>query len=176
MPSPGKSRPLLSKTADRAVAARKPASRKIVVKNSPVHGRGVYAARDLRKGERVVEYKGELIGWKEADRRPPSDPDDPHHTFLFSLSDGKHVIDGAVGGNIARWINHSCRPNCETEEDDEALRVFVVARRDIRAGEELNYDYGLVIDERITQKLKKNYECRCGARGCRRTMLALKKK
>lgn len=158
--------------------APKPAARqpKIVVKNSRIHGRGVYAARNLKKGERVIEYKGELISWKECDRRPPSDPDDPFHTFFFSLSDGKHVIDASVGGNDARWINHSCNPNCETEEDDEARRVFVVTTRDVNAGEELNYDYGLIIDERITPTLKQNYECRCGARNCRGTMLALKSK
>lgn len=160
-----------SPPASQPAAAR---SRKIIVRNSPIHGRGVYAARDLAKGERVIEYKGELIGWKECERRPPSDPDDPHHTFFFSLSDGKHVIDAAVGGNAARWINHSCNPNCETEEDDDARRVFVVTRRAIKAGEELNYDYGLVIDERITPTLKKDYACRCGSRNCRGTMLALK--
>jgi uncharacterized protein len=124
----------------------------------------------------VAEYKGEHISWREADRRPPSDPDDPFHTFLFSLSDGKTVIDASHGGNASRYINHSCKPNCETEEDDEGGRVFVTAIRDIQAGEELNYDYGLIIDERITPTLKKQYECRCGARNCRGTMLALKKK
>jgi SET domain-containing protein len=156
-----------------APAARKP---KIVVKNSRIHGRGVYAGRRLKKGERVVEYKGEVITWKESDRRPPSDPDDPHHTFFFSLSDGKHVIDAAVGGNAAKWINHSCEPNCEAEEDDEAKRVFIVALRDIRPGEELNYDYGLITEERLTATVKRNYECRCGSKHCRGTMLALKSK
>ncbi len=154
-------------------AARKP---KILVKTSRIHGRGVYAARRIAKGERIIEYKGERISWKEADRRPPSDPDDPNHTFFFSLSDGKHVIDAAVGGNAARWINHSCNPNCETEEDDEALRVYIHALRDIKAGEELFYDYGLIIDERITPTLKKAHACRCGARDCRGTMLALRKR
>ena len=70
---------------------------RIVVRNSKIHGRGVYAARKFKAGERIVEYRGERITWKEADRRPPSDPDDPNHTFLFSLSDGKTVIDAAVG-------------------------------------------------------------------------------
>ncbi len=131
--------PRSTKKAPTPAAARQP---KIIVKNSRVHGRGVYAGRKLAKGERVIEYKGELISWKECDRRPPSDPDDPFHTFFFSLSDGKHVLDASVGGNDARWINHSCNPNCETEEDDEARRVFVVTTRDVNAGEELNYDYG----------------------------------
>ena len=153
-------------------AQRKP---RIVVKNSRVHGRGVYAARRLKAGERIVEYRGERITWKEADRRPPSDPDDPHHTFFFSLADGKTVIDAAVNGNVARWINHSCDPNCETEETDDG-RVFIQALRDIRTGQELNYDYGLVIDERITPTLKRQYECRCGAKDCRGTMIALRKR
>jgi hypothetical protein len=151
---------------------RKP---RIVVRNSRIHGRGIYAARKLRQGERIVEYRGERISWKEADRRPPSDPDDPNHTFFFSLSDGKTVIDAGVEGNIARWVNHSCAPNCETEETEDG-RVFIQAMRDIRRGEELNYDYGLIIDERITATLKKQYECRCGAVDCRGTMLALKRR
>jgi SET domain-containing protein len=79
-----------------------------------------------------------------------------------------------VSGNAARWINHSCDPNCETTEDDG--RVFIEALRDIRAGEELFYDYGLIIDERITPTLKKQYRCLCGAGDCRSTMLALRKR
>jgi SET domain-containing protein len=148
---------------------------RIVVRNSQIHGRGIYAARNFRQGERIVEYRGERISWKQADRRPPSDTEDPNHTFLFSLSDGKTVIDAAVGGNIARWVNHSCAPNCETEETEDG-RVYIQAMRDIRRGEELNYDYGLVIDERLTASLKKEYECRCGASECRGTMLALKRR
>jgi SET domain-containing protein len=151
---------------------RKP---RIIVRNSRIHGRGVYAARRLKAGEVIIEYKGERIGWKEADRRPPSDPDDPHHTFYFSLSDGRTVIDANVGGNAARWINHSCDPNCETEESDDG-RVFIQAMRDIRKGEELNYDYALVIDERMTPSLKRSYACHCGARNCRGTMLAPRKR
>jgi SET domain-containing protein len=149
---------------------RKP---RIVIRNSKIHGRGVYAARKLAAGERIIEYKGERITWKEADRRPPSDPDDPNHTFFFSLSDGKTVIDANVNGNAARWINHSCEPNCESEETDDG-RVFIEALRDIRRGEELNYDYGLIIDERLTPTLKKQHACRCGSPKCRGTMFALR--
>lgn len=148
---------------------------KIVVKRSHIHGRGVYAGRRLKKGELVAEYKGEVITWREADRRPSSDPDDPNHTFLFALSDGRRVIDASVHGNAARWINHACVPNCETEETDDG-RVFIEAIRDIEPGEELSYDYGLIIDERITPSLKKLFECRCGCAGCRGTMLALRKR
>lgn len=148
---------------------------KIAVRNSPVHGRGVFATGAIRKGERVMEYIGEIISWKEADRRPPSDPDDPFHTFLFSLDDGKRVIDASLRGNDARWINHSCDPNCETEET-ETGRVFIEAIRDIKRGEELNYDYGLIIDEKITPRLRRQYQCLCGAANCRGTMLALPKR
>jgi SET domain-containing protein len=158
-----------------APAKRKNALKpKIVVKTSRIHGRGVYAARKLHKGERIIEYRGERITWKECDRRPPSDPNDPNHTFFFSLSDGKHVIDANVRGNVARWINHGCDPNCETEEDDG--RVWIQALRDIRRGEELSYDYGLIVDERITPTLKKQYQCLCGAKNCRGTMLAPRKR
>lgn len=147
---------------------------RIIVRTSRIHGRGVYAGRPLKKGERIIEYKGERITWREADRRPPSDPDDPNHTFFFALSDGRHVIDANVDGNAARWINHSCAPNCETSETDDG-RVFIEALRDIRPGEELFYDYGLIIDERITPRLKAQYRCLCGAPRCRGTMLELKK-
>jgi SET domain-containing protein len=149
--------------------------RKILVRDSRIHGRGVYALRAIREGERIIEYRGERITWREADRRPPSDPDDPHHTFYFSLDDGRHVIDANVGGNSARWINHSCEPNCETEETDDG-RVYIQALRDIRRGEELSYDYCLVVDERLTPTLKRQYQCRCGSLHCRGTMLALKKR
>jgi len=165
------------KRATRPAAVRKKAKDglKIEVRNSPIHGRGVYAAADIAKGERVLEYRGEIISWKAADERPPSDPNDPHHTFLFSLSDGKRVIDASQGGNDARWINHSCDPNCETEESGSG-RVYIEAIRDISSGEELNYDYCLIIDEKLTKKLKQQYACRCGAADCRGTMLALAKK
>lgn len=149
--------------------------RKIAVRDSRIHGRGVYAARSIQEGERIIEYRGERITWREADRRPPSDPSDPNHTFFFSLDDGRHVIDANVRGNSARWINHSCEPNCETEETDEG-RVYIQALRRIRRGEELSYDYCLVVDERLTPTLKRQYQCRCGSPGCRGTMLALKKR
>jgi len=161
------------KAAKKAAGAKR--ASKIVVRNSPIHGRGVYAARALKAGERVMEYIGEIISWKEADERPPSDPNDPHHTFLFSLDDGKRVIDASQRGNDARWINHSCDPNCETEETEDG-RVFIEALRDIRRGEELNYDYCLIIDEKLTKKLQRQYRCLCGAANCRGTMLALPKK
>ncbi|CAM5187030.1 hypothetical protein CDEN61S_04007 [Castellaniella denitrificans] len=104
--------------------------------------------------------------------RWPVNPDDPYHTFYFALSDGR-VIDGGQRGNDARWINHGCAPNCEARENEAGTRVAIYALRDIPAGAELLYDYGLVIDEPLTRALKRNYRCRCGAPGCRGTMLAL---
>ena len=147
--------------------------RRIQVRKSGVHGKGVYALRDIAAGESLIEYIGEIIDWKEALRRHPHDPLDPNHTFYFHI-DEKHVIDANVGGNASRWINHACEPNCEADETDG--RVFIKALRDLAPGEELFYDYGLVIDERLTPKLKKQYQCRCGSPVCRGTMLAPKRR
>ncbi|KAG0186638.1 hypothetical protein DFQ28_007513 [Apophysomyces sp. BC1034] len=144
-------------------------SRRVAVRRSGVHGKGVFAASRIASGEQLIEYKGERISWKEALRRHPHDPEQPNHTFYFALDDGT-VIDGKVDGNSARWINHSCAPNCEAQEVDG--RVFIHAIRNIEPDEELFYDYGLVIDARLTKKLKKEYECQCGAKKCRGTMLA----
>jgi len=146
--------------------------RRIQVRRSGVHGKGVFALAKLKKGEEIIEYKGEVIDWPEALRRHPHDPTDPNHTFYFHIDDG-NVIDAKVGGNAARWINHACQPNCEADEIDG--RVFIKALRKIGPGEELFYDYGLIIDERYTRKLKKQFECRCGAKKCRGTMLAPKR-
>ena len=147
--------------------------RRIQTRRSGVHGKGVFALRDLAEGEVIIEYVGEVISWKEAQRRHPHDASDPNHTFYFHI-DEKHVIDALHGGNSSRWINHSCVPNCEA--DEEGGRVFVKALRNIPAGEELNYDYGLIIDQRYTPKLKAEYPCWCGARQCRGTLLAPKKR
>jgi len=142
--------------------------RRIAVHNSPIHGRGVFALRRIPKGVRIIEYKGKLITDKEADRRYSRMHANSPHTMLFSL-DGGLVIDATRRGNSARWINHSCAPNCEIEE--EGHRIFIDARRDIRAGEELSYDYNLQIGEKHTKKAKREHACFCKARRCRGTML-----
>lgn len=143
-------------------------TRRLQVRRSPIHGKGVFATVDLAEGEFLIEYKGELISWDEALRRHPHDPANPTHTFYFHLDDG-HVIDGGVGGNSSRWINHSCDPNCEAEQD--GMRIFIKTIRPVAAGEELFFDYQLIIDEPYTTKLKKQYACWCGAHHCRGTML-----
>jgi SET domain-containing protein len=148
--------------------------RPYAVRNSGIHGRGVFATRTIRKGTTILEYRGERTTWKIARARPDSDPDNPHHTFIFEVADGS-VIDADVRGNAARWINHSCAPNCDTYEDDEG-RVYIEARRTIRAGEELTYDYQLSYDGRIGPRVLAAYECRCGAARCRGSMLASAKR
>ena len=147
--------------------------RRIQTRRSGVHGKGVFALQDIAEGETVIEYVGAVISWKEAQRRHPHDPSDPNHTFYFHI-DAKRVIDALVGGNSSRWINHSCAPNCEADEQDG--RVFIKALRNIAPGEELNYDYGLIIDERYTPKLKAEYPCWCSAKQCRGTLLAPKRR
>jgi len=143
------------------------------VKNSRIHGKGVFATRNIPAGACITEYEGERISWKEAVRRENTKAPDDYHTFFFSLDNGK-IIDGGSNGNDARWINHSCEPNCEAREEDG--RVYIYALRDIKRGEELNYDYGLVLEERHTAALKKAYACLCGAAHCRHTLLAPKKR
>ena len=151
----------------------RPAGRRIQVRRSGVHGRGVYAVAHIEAGDTIIEYTGERISWDEALRRHPHDPQQPNHTFYFHI-DGGQVIDALYGGNSSRWINHSCEPNCEADETADG-RVFIKALRDLLPGEELFYDYGLVIDERYTPKLKKEFACYCGSASCRGTMLAPKR-
>ena len=117
---------------------------RIEVRESGVHGRGVYARRFISEGTRIIEYTGQRISWEAA----PDDDNDPH-TFNFGLESGE-VINAEIGGNDARWINHSCDPNCEAIEEDD--RIFIYAMRDIEPGEELFYDYAMEIDAPITEK------------------------
>lgn len=113
--------------------------RRVIVRRSPVHGRGVFARCALSAGERIIEYEGEVIGWRTAASRYQK-----HgalgHTYFFGLSDGR-VIDGGRRGNSARWLNHACEPNCEAIEMGE--RVFIHAIAPIGEGQELFLDYRL---------------------------------
>lgn len=149
--------------------------RKIVARRSAIHGNGVFAVAPIAKGERVVEYKGRRRTHEEVDAGESGDIDSGH-TFLFTLND-EYVIDANFEGNTARWINHSCSPNCEAvlDEDDgddrTRDRVYIEAIRDIKPGEELSYNYGITLAEKHTAELKKIWECRCGSRNCTGTML-----
>ncbi len=142
--------------------------RRYAAKSSVIHGKGVFATETIRKGARIIEYRGVRSSMEEACERPHSDPANPHHTFLFELSDGT-VIDAGLKGNAARWINHSCDPNCEAIEDDG--RMFIHAVRTIRTGEELTFDYQLVWEGRISMRTRKAHACGCGTEKCRGTML-----
>ena len=149
---------------------RRKTYRRINVRYSNIHGKGVFAAMFIPKGTRIVEYKGARMSEVEADAKYGDD--ESPHTFLFLLDD-QIVIDANHNGNSARWINHSCDPNCETNEENG--RMFIDAIRDIQSGEELTYDYNLIVEERYTPALKRLYACGCGTRKCRGTILASKR-
>ncbi len=143
------------------------------VRHSPIHGYGVFATRRIRKGTTVVEYLGERLSHAKADARyEDKDPND-NHTFLFTV-DARTVIDAAVDGNEARFINHGCDPNCES--DIRQRRVFIAAIRTIQPGEELSYDYSIQRDSDDAPDVDIIYACRCGAAGCRGSMLEPPKK
>ena len=144
------------------------ASPPVVVRRSRVQGRGVFATRYIREGEVIIEYKGALLTHAEADAQCDDETMRRHHTFLFAIDD-KYVIDGGAGGNDARFINHSCEPNCESVI--VRRRVFIHALCDIPAGAELLYDYWYMTDENYTlEDLRRVYPCRCRAPGCRGTL------
>ena len=144
------------------------------IRKSAIHGRGVFATAKINRGTTILEYKGRRSSWEEALKRADSDPNDPSHTFLFELHD-RTVIDAGAGGNAARWVNHSCDPNCEAYEDDAGL-IFIRARRRIRPGEELTYDYCLTIPGKLSKRELARYACRCLAITCRGSLLARKKR
>ena len=161
----------MTKKSTRAAKAATPS---FEVRRSPIHGNGVFARRKIEAGERIVEYEGERITSDESAIRAEQGGGPVNHTFFFSLADGR-VLDGGSQGNDARFINHACEPNCEAQEDDEG-RVFIHALRDIERGEELNYNYALVYEERHTAAVKRQFACNCGTPGCTGTMLAPKRK
>ena len=139
-----------------------------LVRNSKVHGKGCFARKDIPKGTRISEYVGDRITWAESDKRYEGYDVNDNHTFLF-IVDRKTVIDGGVGGNDARYINHSCAENCESTV--EKGRVYIDAIKDIKKGEELGYDYQIGRDKNDPPNVDEIYACRCGAPKCRGTML-----
>lgn len=154
---------------------RVPKVQPYVIKKSKIQGRGGFATRLIRKGTRVAEYLGDRISHEEGDRRYDDDTMKRHHTFLFVV-DKRIVIDAGKGGNDARFINHSCDPNCETVI--EARRVFIEAVRTIHPGDELTYDYSYDRDDATGwgKEAEAQYPCHCGAAHCRGTILAPEKK
>jgi uncharacterized protein len=149
-------------------------------RQSPIHGNGVFATAPIKKATRLIQYQGALLTHKQVDRMYADDVE-TGHTFLFTLNE-HFVIDANVDGNDARWINHSCDPNCEAviEEDDDGNptqdKVFIEAIRAIKPGEELTYNYGIILGEAHTARLKKLWTCLCGSKKCTGTMLQPKRK
>jgi len=142
------------------------------IRPSPIQGLGAFATEHIPSGTRLIEYAGENLTPEQADARYPDDADDRHHTFLFAIDDD-FVVDASVGGNEARFINHSCAPNCDAVVDGG--RIWIETIRDVEPGEELAYDYAFVLEERHTLAAKRRYPCNCGASNCRGTILAKKR-
>lgn len=140
------------------------------VRRSAIHGRGVFATATIKRGVRVLEYKGERITADDAVEFYEDNERGRHHTFLFNV-DGRTIVDAARGGNESRFINHSCEPNCFVVV--ERGRIYFHTGRDIFAGEEISYDYWYTTDESYSQaELRRIYPCRCGSRSCRGTLAA----
>jgi uncharacterized protein len=135
----------------------------VLKKRSSIHGYGIYARKAIPKGTLVIEYVGEKISKAEAERRGPSLEEiaqktrDQGAVYIFELN-SRHDIDGNVPYNTARYINHSCDPNCETEI--RRGRIWIVAIRDIAKGEELSYNYGYDLE------CFEDHLCRCGTNRC----------
>ena len=127
----------------------------LIIRQSRIHSNGCYTTRPLRKGTLVVEYVGEILDYEQADDLY----DDFPNTYLFGLDGGKRIIDGY---GVAAFVNHSCQPNCET--DQIRGKMWIIALRDIEAGEELTYDYNLYDGDEDEAR------CYCGAATCRQTM------
>ncbi len=131
------------------------------VRDSGIHGRGVFASRDIPKGTRVMEYLGEKITKAESERRAAAQMEAARRgagaVYIFELNK-RHDIDGNFEWNTARLANHSCDPNCETVIDRG--RIWVETLRDVFAGEELTYNYGYDLED------FEDHPCRCGAAGC----------
>jgi hypothetical protein len=138
------------------------------VRSSRIQGLGAFATQRIRKGTRIIEYVGERISSEEADARYDDDITPNPHVLLFVV-DKRTVVDAGVGGNEARFINHSCDPNCEPVI--ESRRIYIEAIRTIEPGEELTYDYNLTREDGDDAETEGAFTCRCGAPTCRGTML-----
>jgi len=138
------------------------------IRNSRIAGRGAFALRDIKKGERLIEYVGERIPHPVADSRYDDESMDEHHTFLFTIS-SRTVIDATRDGNESRYINHSCDPNCESEVTRG--RVWISAIKHIKKGEELHYDYAYERSGDETAEDEARYKCLCGTKKCRGSIM-----
>jgi SET domain-containing protein len=142
------------------------------IRRSAIQGLGAFATEPIPQGTTIIEYAGERLTPAESDAKYPDDPTQRHHTFLFAIDDDV-VIDASIDGNEARFINHSCDPNCDAVIEEG--RIWIEAIRDIAPGEELAYDYEYELPQRHTPALKRRFACNCGARNCRGTLLIRKR-
>jgi hypothetical protein len=145
-----------------------PTSPLVEVRNSDVHGRGVFAVAPIAKGTRIFEYLGDRVSHAAADARYEDHDENDNHTFLF-IVDRNTVIDAAVKGSDARFINHHCDGNCTSVIENR--RVFIDSLRAIAPGEELGYDYEIGRDKDDPPNVDEIYACRCGSPKCRGSML-----
>jgi SET domain-containing protein len=145
-----------------------PTSALVEVRNSAVHGRGVFAVAPIAKGTRIFEYLGDRVSHAAADKRYEDHDENDNHTFLF-IVDRNTVIDAAVNGSDARFINHHCDGNCTSVIENR--RVFIDSLRAIAPGEELGYDYEIGRDKDDPPNVDEIYACRCGSPKCRGSML-----
>ena len=133
------------------------------IRNSKIHGKGIFAKTDIPKCAKIIEYVGEKVTKKEADKRfeqtlEKSEKDNSKgEVYLFEL-DNKYDIDGDVPWNTAKLINHSCEPNCETEIIDD--KIWIISTKNIKKGEEICYNYGFGWEEH------KDYPCKCRTPKC----------
>ena len=130
----------------------------LIIRSSSLHGAGVYTLAPIAAGSKVLEYTGPRLSTKETDGMYA----DSEVTYLFGMDDGKTVIDGF---GMAAFVNHSCQPNCETDEIKK--RIWIIALRDIGPGEELTYDYNIYDAEP-----GEDSPCHCGTSACRKTMFS----
>ncbi|MEN9573947.1 MAG: hypothetical protein RL514_1802 [Verrucomicrobiota bacterium] len=140
------------------MSAHGPSGERVVFRASPIHGNGGYAAQALSAGTRLIEYLGERINKEESHRRCEA-----NNPFIFELDD-QTDLDGNVEWNPARWLNHSCAPNCLAESDEG--RIWLVAARDLVSGEELTFNYGYDLAN------YRDFPCRCGVPTCVGFMVA----
>lgn len=142
---------------------RKTTSKYIVVKSSGIHNKGIFAKTDIPKGTKIIEYVGEKITKKESEKRGDMVIEESKNdktkgsVYIFELNK-KYDIDGYPLYNTARWINHSCDPNCETENING--HIWIIAIKDIKKGEELSYDYGYCLE------CYEDHPCKCGSKSC----------
>ena len=133
-------------------------------KKSPLHGSGLFAKNDIKKGSKVIQYIGDKVTKREGDKRADKQirkaKKDKNNgmVYVFELNK-RYDIDGDVDYNFAKFINHSCNPNCEV--DGKGLKLWISSIRDIKKGEELSYDYGFGYDEDYKQ-----FPCKCGSKNC----------